>query len=113
MRLTRSTRSHSASSTRWTGPPPATPAAFTHDVEAARASAADGPDGGFDRGLVADVDGVERGPGGRRRRARLEVEAHDGGALVGEAAGRRRAPMPDAAPVTSATLPSSRPTASS
>ena len=105
MRLMPITRCHSASSTRWAGPPPATPAAVT--VPSMRPPPASTPaaTSACTARLVGDV-GADVGP------PLAEVvgsSARSAPTTVAPSASSRRAvarPMPDAAPVTITTLPS-------
>src|ERR671918_2089532 len=103
VRLTRTTRSHSAASSRWIGPPPATPAAFSttsiRPWSATTASTASRIDGSS---ATSATRTSPSGPGCRSTPTTFAPST-----------AKRRAharPIPDAAPVTSATLPSRRPT---
>src|SRR5690349_20316537 len=103
VRFTRITRSHSAASSRWIGPPPATPAAFSTTsrrpwsrTTASTASRID------DSSATSATRTSPSGPGCRSTPTTFAPSSP-----------KRRAharPIPDAAPVTNATLPSRRPT---
>ena len=93
------TRRHSSSSTMCTGPPPATPATFTTTSSRPCAATHVG-DRRRDRGLVGDVGDVEaharRAAATSSHAVRVQVEADDARAFVGEPAARspRRCPTP-------------------
>src|SRR3989440_10207784 len=103
VRFTRITRSHSAASSRWIGPPPATPAALSttsrRPWSRTTASIASRID---DSSATSATRTSPSGPGCRSTPTTFAPPSP-----------KRRAhdrPSPDAAPVTSATLPSRRPT---
>src|SRR5829696_5213339 len=103
VRFTRITRSHSAASSRWIGPPPATPAAFsttsTRPWSRTTASTASRID---DSSATSATRTSPSEPGCRSTPTTFAPSS----------ANRRAhaSPIPDAAPVTNATLPSRRPT---
>src|SRR2546429_5151944 len=103
VRFARITRSHSAASSRWIGPPPATPAALSttsrRPWSRTTASIASRID---DSSATSATRSSPSGPGCRSTPTTFAPSSP-----------KRRAharPIPDAAPVTNATLPSRRPT---
>src|SRR6266511_144786 len=103
VRLTRMTRSHSAAARRWIGPPPATPAAFrTTSSRPWSATIASIASATAASSVTSTICVSPSGPGSRSTPATFAPSS----------ANRRAhaSPIPDAAPVTSATLPSRRPT---
>src|SRR5262245_63450731 len=103
VRLTRTTRSHSAASSRWIGPPPATPAAFSTTSRRP-----------WSRTIPSTASRIEGSSATSAMRTSPSGPAsRSTPATLAPSSANRRAhasPIPDAAPVTSATLPSRRPT---
>src|SRR5262245_26233792 len=103
VRLTRTTRSHSAASSRWIGPPPATPAAFSTTSRRP-----------WSRTIPSTASRIEGSSATSAMRTSPSGPAsRSTPATLAPSSANRRAharPIPDAAPVTRATLPSRRPT---
>src|ERR1700754_1718647 len=102
VRLIPITRSHSARSSRWTGPPPATPAAWT--TPSRRSGTAASMAATAASSVISAVTNVNPGP-------RSGARVRSAPTTVPPSASRRRAvarPMPDAAPVTTNVRDSAR-----